>query len=194
VFFILLSAKALHAGEPNVSYICSRYYRAPELIFGATNYICSIDVWSAGCVMAELMLCQPLFPGESAIDQLVEIIKVLGTPTKEQLLAMNPSYTEHRFPQIKPHPFQKVFRSRTPEDAIQFIQKTLQYEPLKRLTAFQCLADPFFDELRNPNVRMINGKELPNLFDFTRHGKSLLVYLVVRYVTNPNPNRTIYTT
>lgn len=58
--------------------------------------------------MAELMLCQPMFPGESGIDQLVEIIKVLGTPTKEQLLAMNPNYTEHRFPQIKPHPFSKV--------------------------------------------------------------------------------------
>lgn len=103
------SAKVLVAGEPNVSYICSRYYRAPELIFGATNYTSSIDIWSSGCVMAELMLCQPLFPGESGIDQLVEIIKVLGTPTKEQLLAMNPNYTEHRFPQIKPHPFSKVW-------------------------------------------------------------------------------------
>ncbi|KAI8375467.1 kinase-like domain-containing protein [Blakeslea trispora] len=167
------SAKALNEGEPNVSYICSRYYRAPELIFGATNYTCSIDIWSAGCVMAELMLCQPLFPGDSAIDQLVEIIKVLGTPSKEQLLAMNPSYTEHRFPQIKPHPFSKVFRSRTPEDAITFITKLLQYEPLKRLTAFQSLADPFFDELRNPNTRMMNDKELPPLFNFSRHELSI---------------------
>ncbi|KAJ1948655.1 glycogen synthase kinase 3, partial [Dispira parvispora] len=56
------SAKVLVAGEPNVSYICSRYYRAPELIFGATNYTTSIDIWSAGCVMAELILGQPLFP------------------------------------------------------------------------------------------------------------------------------------
>ncbi|KAJ1942960.1 glycogen synthase kinase 3, partial [Linderina macrospora] len=98
------SAKTLIAGEPNVSYICSRYYRAPELIFGATNYTGRIDIWSAGCVMAELMLGQPLFPGESGIDQLVEIIKVLGTPTKEQIRTMNPNYMDHRFPQIKPHP------------------------------------------------------------------------------------------
>lgn len=104
----LYSAKILLPDEPNVSYICSRYYRAPELIFGATNYTVTIDVWSTGCVMAELMLSQPLFPGESGIDQLVEIIKVLGTPTKDQLLSMNPNYTEHRFPQIKPHPFSKV--------------------------------------------------------------------------------------
>lgn len=58
--------------------------------------------------MAELMLGQPLFPGESGIDQLVEIIKVLGTPTREQIKTMNPHYMEHRFPQIKPHPFNKV--------------------------------------------------------------------------------------
>ena len=58
--------------------------------------------------MAELMLGQPLFPGESGIDQLVEIIKVLGTPTKEQIRTMNPNYMEHKFPQIKPHPFNKV--------------------------------------------------------------------------------------
>lgn len=45
-------------GEPNISYICSRYYRAPELIFGATEYTTAIDIWSAGCVMAELLLGQ----------------------------------------------------------------------------------------------------------------------------------------
>lgn len=67
-----------------------------------------IDVWSTGCVMAELMLGQPLFPGESGIDQLVEIIKVLGTPTREQIRTMNPNYMEHKFPQIKPHPFNKA--------------------------------------------------------------------------------------
>jgi serine/threonine protein kinase len=62
------SAKRLIKGEPNVSYICSRYYRAPELIFGCTEYTPAIDVWSVGCVVAELMLCQPIFPGESGVD------------------------------------------------------------------------------------------------------------------------------
>ncbi|KAE8815302.1 shaggy-related protein kinase kappa-like [Hordeum vulgare] len=69
------SAKVLVKGEPNISYICSRYYRAPELIFGATEYTTAIDLWSTGCVMAELLLGQPIFPGESGVDQLVEIIK-----------------------------------------------------------------------------------------------------------------------
>lgn len=87
-------------GEPNISYICSRYYRAPELIFGATDYTAAIDVWSVGCVLAELMLGAPLFPGESGVDQLVEIIKVLGTPSREEIHAMNPNYTEFKFPQV----------------------------------------------------------------------------------------------
>ena len=77
------SAKQLVPGEPNVSYICSRYYRAPELIFGNSNYSTQIDVWSVGCCIAELMLGQPIFPGESGVDQLVEIIKILGTPQRE---------------------------------------------------------------------------------------------------------------
>ncbi|KAI9319670.1 kinase-like domain-containing protein [Dichotomocladium elegans] len=167
------SAKVLVPGEPNVSYICSRYYRGPELIFGATNYTVNIDIWSAGCVMAELMLCQPLFPGDSGIDQLVEIIKVLGTPTKEQLLAMNPNYTEHRFPQIKPHPLSKIFKSRTPPEAVEFLQQLLQYAPDKRLSAIDAMAHPFFDELRDPETRLTSDKPLPELFNFSLHELSI---------------------
>ena len=59
-------------------------------------------------VFAELMLGQPIFPGDSGVDQLVEIIKVLGTPTREQIKEMNPNYTEFKFPQIKAHPWPKV--------------------------------------------------------------------------------------
>ncbi|CAG8480791.1 5061_t:CDS:2 [Paraglomus occultum] len=176
------SAKILVAGEPNVSYICSRYYRAPELIFGATNYTTNIDVWSTGCVMAELMLGQPLFPGDSGIDQLVEIIKVLGTPTREQIKTMNPNYMEHKFPQIKPHPFSKVFRTRTPSDAIDLISKLLEYTPSQRTTAIEAMCHPFFDELRNPETRMPNGKELPKLFDFTPQELSIRPDLIQQLV------------
>ena len=78
------------------------------------NKRCSffIDVWSAGCVLAELLLGQPIFPGDSGVDQLVEIIKVLGTPTRDQIREMNPNYTEFKFPQIKSHPWQKVLYDR----------------------------------------------------------------------------------
>ncbi|KAJ1649770.1 glycogen synthase kinase 3 [Dispira simplex] len=161
------SAKVLVAGEPNVSYICSRYYRAPELIFGATNYTTSIDIWSAGCVMAELILGQPLFPGESGIDQLVEIIKVLGTPTREQIRSMNPNYQDHRFPHIRPHPFSRVFRNRAPADALDLLTKLLDYTPASRLTAIEAMVHPFFDELRQSGISLPNGGSLPHLFDFS---------------------------
>ena len=59
-------------------------------------------------MLAELLLGQPIFPGDSGVDQLVEIIKVLGTPTRDQIREMNPNYTEFKFPQIKSHPWQKV--------------------------------------------------------------------------------------
>jgi len=182
------SAKILVENEPNVSYICSRYYRAPELIFGATNYTTKIDVWSTGCVMAELMLGQPLFPGESGIDQLVEIIKVLGTPTRDQIRTMNPNYMEHKFPQIKPHPFNKVFRKADP-NAIDLISKLLEYTPTQRLSAVEAMVHPFFDELRDPNIKLpdsrhANGapKDMPNLFEFTHHELSIAPNLNHRLV------------
>lgn len=72
------------------------------------HFFIPADTWSAGCVLAELLLGQPIFPGDSGVDQLVEIIKVLGTPSREHIQEMNKHYTEFRFPQIKPHPWQKV--------------------------------------------------------------------------------------
>ncbi|CRK97233.1 CLUMA_CG010629, isoform A [Clunio marinus] len=161
------SAKQLLQGEPNVSYICSRYYRAPELIFGAINYTTKIDVWSAGCVLAELLLGQPIFPGDSGVDQLVEIIKVLGTPTRDQIKEMNPNYTEFKFPQIKSHPWQKVFRVRTPPEAIALVSRLLEYTPGARITPLQACAHPFFNELREGNKTLPNGREFPPLFNFT---------------------------
>ncbi|GMI33178.1 hypothetical protein TeGR_g2962, partial [Tetraparma gracilis] len=133
------SAKALVKGEPNVSYICSRYYRAPELIFGSTDYTTAIDVWSQGCVGAELLLGQPLFPGDSGVDQLVEIIKVLGTPTREEVREGERA------------------SGRAREVGVSFCGES------GRLT------HSFFDELRDPSCRLPNGRELPPLHDFTEH-------------------------
>ncbi|CAF1715035.1 unnamed protein product [Brassica oleracea var. botrytis] len=161
------SAKMLVPGEPNISYICSRYYRAPELIFGATEYTNAIDMWSGGCVMAELLLGQPLFPGESGIDQLVEIIKILGTPTREEIRCMNPNYTEFKFPQIKAHPWHKIFQKRMPPEAVDLVSRLLQYSPNLRCTALEACAHPFFDDLRDPNVLLPNGRAMPPLFNFT---------------------------
>jgi glycogen synthase kinase 3 beta len=128
--------------------------------------------------MAELMLGQPLFPGESGIDQLVEIIKVLGTPTREQIRTMNPNYMEHKFPQIKPHPFNKVFR-KADANAIDLIARLLEYTPTERQSAIDAMIHPFFDELRDPATKLPDSRhgtgqlrDLPDLFDFSRHGKN----------------------
>lgn len=143
--------------------------------------------------MAELMLGQPLFPGESGIDQLVEIIKVLGTPTRDQIRTMNPNYMEHKFPQIKPHPFNKVhlsqrikgglpngfkvFRKADPA-ALDLIARLLEYTPTQRLSAIEAMVHPFFDEIRElqtklPDSRHPNApvRDLPALFNFSHHGK-----------------------
>ncbi|QLG72388.1 hypothetical protein HG535_0D00960 [Zygotorulaspora mrakii] len=161
------SAKQLKPSEPNVSYICSRYYRAPELIFGATNYTNQIDVWSSACVMAELLLGQPMFPGESGIDQLVEIIKILGTPSKQEICAMNPNYMEHKFPQIKPIPLNKVFKKED-DSTVEFLNNMLRYDPLERFNSLQCLCSTYFDELRysQDNLReIVNNLDLLH-FDY----------------------------
>jgi len=182
------SAKRLVRGEPNVAYICSRYYRAPELIFGATDYTTAIDIWSAACVTAEMILGQPLFPGESGVDQLVEIIKVLGTPTREQLTSMNPNYTEFKFPQIKAHPWSKVFRQRTSPDAIDFVSKLLQYDPKARPHGLESLLHGFFDELReSPNLRLSSSKALPELFYFCKEELSVLAEMPAEAVQKLMP-------
>ena len=192
------SAKALVPGEPNVSYICSRYYRAPELIFGSTDYTTAIDIWSQGCVGAELLLGQPLFPGDSGVDQLVEIIKVLGTPTKEEIRSMNSNYIEFKFPQIKSCQWRKIFRNKTPEDAMDFIASTLAYTPSKRVPPLEGCAHPFFDELRVESTRLPNsGGPLPPLFDFTPREMShadLMDRLIPPHARNNNSNNNNNTT
>uniref|UniRef100_A0A1I8ERZ5 Cyclin-dependent kinase 7 n=1 Tax=Wuchereria bancrofti TaxID=6293 RepID=A0A1I8ERZ5_WUCBA len=73
-------------GSPNRHYtyqVVTRWYRAPELLYAARSYGVGIDMWSVGCIIAELLLRVPIFPGESDIDQLVKIYSVLGTPTVE---------------------------------------------------------------------------------------------------------------
>lgn len=82
------SAKILAAGQKNIAYICSRYYRAPELLFGATFYSQQVDVWSLGCVIAEMLMSRPLFEGSNSTAMLLKIIRTLGSPTHSDLLAM----------------------------------------------------------------------------------------------------------
>jgi len=178
------SAKSLVKGEPNVAYICSRYYRAPELIFGATDYSTAIDVWSLGCVLAELFLGSPMFPGSSGVDQLVEVIKVLGTPTKEELKAMNPNYQEFRFPQLRPNPLVNIFPPTTPAPAIDLLTKLFAYIPTDRPKALEACLLPFFDSIREPGATMPDGvSPIPLvMFQFTKEETVLTPEIVSKLI------------
>ncbi|KAI3381542.1 hypothetical protein SNEBB_008705 [Seison nebaliae] len=160
------SAKQLVENEVNVSYICSRYYRAPELIFGATDYQCTIDLWSAGCVFAELLIGQPLFPGDSGVDQLVEIIKVIGTPTKDEIKQMNKTYTEFKFPNIRPYSWSRLFRKHN-QEGLTLIPLLLKYTPTTRITALNAMAHPFFDDCRVSDGRLSNQNPYPPITNLT---------------------------
>lgn len=92
----------------------------------------------------------------------------MGTPTKEEIFAMNPNYTQFKFPNIKPIQWSKVFRSKTPPSAIDLVSKLLTYRPLERIHPFDALAHPFFDELRDPATICPNGRPLPPLFNFCK--------------------------
>ena len=143
------SAKKLIQGQKSISYICSRFYRAPELIFGATDYTNQIDVWSMGCVISELVLGRPMFPGATTSDQLVEIIRILGTPTKDDICSMNPHFKDHKFPDVKPIPFEKLFKNRIiPEHFLDLLSKLLVYNPQIRLTPEKVLEHAYFDEIK----------------------------------------------
>ncbi|KAL1202111.1 Shaggy-related protein kinase iota [Cardamine amara subsp. amara] len=146
------------------------------------EYTASVDIWSAGCVLAELLLGQPFFPGKDSVDQLVEIIKVLGTPTREEIRCMSPNYTDFRFPQIKAHPWHKVFHKRMPPEAIDLASRLLQYSPSLRYTALEACAHPFFNELREPNARLPNGRPLPPLFNFKQELGGASMELINRLI------------
>lgn len=120
-----------------------------------------------GCVFAEMLLGQPLFPGESGVDQLVEIIKVLGTPSKDNIMRMNPNYTDFKFPQIKPCAWDKIFKSKASCDALDLIDKFLIYNPEERTKPLDVLSHNYFDELRDERAKLPDGTQLPDIFNFT---------------------------
>ena len=156
------SAKMLQPGEKSVAYIASRFYRAPELIYGCESYTTAVDIWAAGCVIAELLTSgNPLFAAAESENQILEIIAVLGLPTKKDLASF-------KHPPIKLRGVQKtnlqsVLPSRTPADIIDLLKSILIYNPQERPTAVQCMQHPCFQELFGPSVRMPNGKPIPPL-------------------------------
>ena len=162
-------AKHLLITESNISYICSRFYRPPELVVGATKYTTQVDVWSMGCVIAELVLNRPLFPGKSATHQFMEIINVLGTPTNEQIKIMGGKpINVDKLPKENKKKWKDIFKGKNNDELfIDLVEKLLVYEPQKRLRPYQAMCHPFFNDLKKKNVVLPENKTLPtHLFQF----------------------------
>ncbi|OHS92761.1 CMGC family protein kinase [Tritrichomonas foetus] len=158
------SAKRLVSDEKNVSYIQSRYYRAPELIYDCQYYTTAIDIWSAGCVIAEMLLAgQPIFMSDSSTGQLFEIAKILGNPTEKELMTFKHNVII-RMPDVEnPIGLKKVLPENTPKEALDLLNKIFTYCPSKRPTARDCMESEFFDEIFDDEERLNNGRKLPQL-------------------------------
>ncbi|XP_011301835.1 cyclin-dependent kinase 1 [Fopius arisanus] len=127
--------------------VVTLWYRAPEILLGTTRYTCAIDVWSIGCIFAEMATRKPLFQGDSEIDQLFRIFRVLKTPTEEnwpgvtQLADYKATFpnwtTNHLATQVKP----------LNEKGLDLLQAMLIYNPEKRISARAALEHPYFDDL-----------------------------------------------
>lgn len=98
------------------------------MIFGSTNYTTSVDIWSIGCVFVEMMLARPLFPGSSSIDQLTQIIKILGDPTGVEMEEIGtPSFKDFKPTNTPPMDWNNVINKELPADLIDLLEKIFVY-------------------------------------------------------------------
>ena len=125
--------------------VITLWYRAPEILLGAKTYSMAVDVWSLGCIFAEMILKRALFPGDSEIDQLFRIFRTLGTPDE----TVWPGVT--KLPDFKPvFPRweavcpSKVLTGDVSDGAKDLFKQLLIYDPQKRLSARDALAHPYF--------------------------------------------------
>lgn len=144
---------ARDAADPGYKMTCqviTRWYRPPELLFGCRYYSSAVDVWSVGCIFAELMLRTPYLPGESDMDQLRTTFRALGTPTEEDWPGHTklPDYvTVGQFPRT---PLRDLFTAAS-ADCLNLLSKCLIYEPRRRISAKDALNHPYFFALPHPS-------------------------------------------
>ncbi|XP_067422179.1 cyclin-dependent kinase-like 5 isoform X4 [Emydura macquarii macquarii] len=131
-------------------YVATRWYRSPELLLGAP-YGKSVDMWSVGCILGELSDGQPLFPGESEIDQLFTIQKVLGPLPSEQmkLFYSNPRFHGLRFPAVNhPQSLERRYLGILSGVLLDLMKNLLKLDPADRYLTEQCLNHPSFQTQR----------------------------------------------
>jgi len=133
-------------------YVVTRWYRAPELLLSCYNYGTSIDVWSVGCILAEILGRKPIFPGTSSLDQLKLIVNVLGSPHEYDLEFIDTPRERmfiESFPYTRGIHFSHLFPQADPL-AIDLLQKMLVFDPTKRITVSEALQHPYMADLYDP--------------------------------------------
>lgn len=144
-------ARHVSNSEVCTEYVATRWYRAPELLVGDPNYGAPVDIWAIGCLFAEMVTGDPLFPGESDIDQLFLIVKMLGKPCvrHQQLMLKNTQLK----PMIKAPTSDNCLYKAFPLwslQAIDFLSGCVKMDPNQRLTAEDILKHSYFTHDRFP--------------------------------------------
>ncbi|KAJ0900718.1 putative protein-serine/threonine kinase CMGC-CDK-Pl family [Helianthus annuus] len=126
--------------------ILTLWYRAPEVLLGSTHYSTAVDMWSVGCIFAELVTNTAIFAGDSELQQLLHIFRLLGTPNEEIWPGVSKLKDWHEYPQWKP----KQISTAVPTldaDGLDLISKMLEYEPSRRISAKKAMEHRYFDDL-----------------------------------------------
>eukprot|EP00771_Trimastix_marina_P003872 gnl/Trimastix_PCT/584.p1 GENE.gnl/Trimastix_PCT/584~~gnl/Trimastix_PCT/584.p1 ORF type:complete len:322 (-),score=93.93 gnl/Trimastix_PCT/584:77-970(-) len=136
--------------------VVTLWYRAPDVLLGSRKYSTPVDIWSVGCIFAEMCNGRPLFPGSSEKDEMHRIFKILGTPSPQTWpgIAELPEYKTD-FPQYPPRHFTSVVPSLDPV-GIDLLTRMLQYDPQNRITARHAMQHPYFNDLP-PHLRQDSG-------------------------------------
>ena len=123
-------------------------YRAPDVLMGSRKYSTPVDIWSIGCIFAEMVNGQPLLPGASEADQLQKIFKMFGTPNSAEWKGVKelPDWKED-FPVFKPQSLKQVCPA-LDDLGIDLLSKLMQLDPAKRLSAEEALQHPYFSDLK----------------------------------------------
>ncbi|KAG7691905.1 hypothetical protein KL930_002816 [Ogataea haglerorum] len=134
-------------------YVSTRYYRAPEIMLTWQKYDTEVDIWSAGCIFAEMIEGKPLFPGKDHVHQFSIITELLGSPPPDVIDTICSENTL-RFVQSLPHkepvPLSERFKGVEPE-AVDLLSKMLVFDPRKRVTAEQALEHPYLSPYHDPS-------------------------------------------
>eukprot|EP01121_Diplochlamys_sp_Union-15-3_P016096 TRINITY_DN5416_c0_g2_i2.p1 TRINITY_DN5416_c0_g2~~TRINITY_DN5416_c0_g2_i2.p1 ORF type:complete len:317 (-),score=57.00 TRINITY_DN5416_c0_g2_i2:56-961(-) len=128
--------------------VVTLWYRAPEVLLGSKEYSAPLDIWSIGCIFAELVTKRALFPGDSEIDQIYRIFRTLGTPSEEDWPGVT-KLDNYRvnFPKWKKQPLNEVVPKMDPQ-GLNLLKSMLIYQPSKRISAKAALQHPYFNEMR----------------------------------------------